>query len=106
MEIRNIFIHHVFFYLKNPESKEDKALLIEGLKKLSRAASIKDFHIGVPANTNRDVIEREYAVSWMLLFETAAAQDSYQVDPIHLKFVEECAHLWRKVVVYDTVNVQ
>jgi hypothetical protein len=31
-------------------------------------------------------------------------QESYQSDPIHLKFVEECASLWKKVVVYDSVD--
>jgi hypothetical protein len=105
MEINNIFIHHVFFWLKNAESKEDKAALVEGLKKLSKAEIIKDFHIGEPAATNRGVIDNSYAVSWMLFFETAEAQDSYQTDRIHLKFVEECSHLWNKVVVYDSVNV-
>jgi hypothetical protein len=106
MEIKDIFIHHVYFWLKNVDSKEDKGRLVEGLKKLSKASSIKDFHIGEPAGTNRGVIERGYAVSWMLLFPSGEAQASYQVDPIHLQFVEECSHLWSKVIVYDSVNVQ
>jgi hypothetical protein len=103
---RNGFIHHVFFWLKDPESKEALEQLIEGLKKLSKAPTIKDFHIGKPANTNRDVIDSSYSASWLLLFDSAADQDAYQVDPIHLKFVEECAHLWKKVVVYDTISVE
>ena len=35
MTANNIFVHHVFFYLKNPESKESRDKLVEGLKKLS-----------------------------------------------------------------------
>jgi len=100
---KNGFIHHVYFWLKNPESTDDYNELIEGLKKLSEAAIIKDFHIGKPAATNREVIDSSYAVSWLLLFNNKEDQDSYQTDPMHLKFVDDCAHLWSKVVVYDTV---
>ncbi len=106
MEIKNIFIHHVFFWLKNADSKEDKAKLIEGLQKLSHAKTIKDFHIGEPANTSRGVIENTYSVSWMLFFESAEAEATYQTDPVHLKFVEECSYLWSKVIVYDSENVK
>lgn len=104
MELKNTFIHHVFFWLKNADSNEDKQRLIEGLQKLSSVKTIKQFHIGVPANTNRDVIENTYSVSWMLFFENDADQESYQTDPIHLKFVEDCSHLWKRVVVHDSVN--
>ncbi|MEO6893775.1 MAG: Dabb family protein [Ginsengibacter sp.] len=102
---KNGFIHHVFFWLKNPESKEALEQLIEGLKKLSKTPSIKDFHIGKPANTNREVIDTTYSASWLLVFENAEDQEAYQVDPIHLKFVEECSSLWSKVLIYDTVSV-
>ena len=102
---KGMFIHHVYFWLKNTGSEEDKAKLIEGLKKLSKVNTIKKFYIGVPAATNRDVIERSYSVSWLLFFDNPADQDSYQTDPIHLKFVEECSMLWKKVVVYDSVDV-
>ena len=98
------FIHHVYFWLKNPDSKEDKAKLIAGLKKLSAVKTIKWFHIGQPANTNREVIDRSYSISWCLMFDNDTDQASYQTDPIHLKFVEECSSLWTKVVVYDSVD--
>ena len=101
----NMFVHHVYFWLKNPDSKDDKTKLVEGLKKLSKVKTIKMFHIGQPAPTNRDVIDRSYSVSWLVLFDNASDQDSYQTDPIHLKFVEECSSVWNKVVVYDSVNV-
>jgi hypothetical protein len=101
---KNGFIHHVYFWLKNPGNVGERTKLINGLEKLSGAAIINDFHIGVPADTNREVIDRSYAVSWLLLFKTKEDQDSYQTDPMHLQFVEECSHLWNKVVVYDTID--
>lgn len=98
------FIHHVYFWLKNATSQDDKSKLIAGLKKLSSVKTIQQFHIGQPAPTNRDVIDRSYAVSWLLFFKNKADQDSYQTDPVHLKFIEDCSHLWSRVVVYDSVD--
>jgi hypothetical protein len=103
-EMKNIFVHHVFFWLKNTGNTDDASKLAAGLKKLSAVATIRQFHIGQPAPTKRDVIDTSYAVSWLVLFDSKADQDSYQTDPIHLKFIEECSPLWSKVVVYDTVD--
>jgi len=102
---KTMFIHHVFFWLKNPDSSADRDKLVQGLTKLSKVKTIRHFHIGKPADTNREVIERGYAVSWLLQFDNDADQASYQSDPVHLQFIEECSHLWSKVIVYDSVNV-
>jgi len=98
------FLHHVYFWLKNSGNKEDFNKLLEGLKKLSKVKTIDKFYIGKPADTKRDVIDSSYSVSWLLFFKNRADQDSYQTDPVHLKFVEECSNLWSRVVVYDTVD--
>ncbi|ULQ55513.1 Dabb family protein [Flavihumibacter rivuli] len=105
-KIHNMFIHHVYFWLKRPGNADDKKALVEGLRKLSAVSTIRTFQIGEPAKTRREVIDSSYDISWLVLFDNAADQDSYQVDPIHLKFVEECKLLWEKVVVYDTVEVK
>ena len=105
MPQKDIFIHHVYFWLKNPDSREDKNKLVEGLKKLSKVNTIQFFHIGHPAATNREVIDRSYAISWLVFFDGKADQDNYQTDPTHLQFVKECSFLWNKVVVYDSVDI-
>ncbi len=102
---KNIFIHHVYFWLKNPGDMDENNKFIEGLKKLSKAETIKSFHIGKPAGTSRDVIDTSYSISWFLIFGNKEDQDIYQVDPIHLKFIDECPGLWSRVVVYDTIDV-
>lgn len=104
-DMKNIFIHHVYFWLKNAGNTADRDKLVEGLTKLSKVKTIKQFHIGKPADTNRDVIDSSYAISWFVLFDNAADQASYQTDPIHLKFVEDYSSLWQKVIVYDAVDV-
>jgi hypothetical protein len=101
---KNMFVHHVYFWLNHPENKDELAKLLNGLEALSKVGTIKMFHIGKPADTNREVIDRSYAVSWLCIFENAKAQESYQNDPIHLKFVADCSSLWSKVVVYDSVD--
>lgn len=104
--MKNVFLHHAFFWLNDPSNVADRDKLVEGLAKLSAVNTIKNFHIGKPADTNRDVIERGYAVSWYVQFDNAADQASYQTDPIHLKFIEDCKHLWSKVIVYDSVDIK
>lgn len=103
-QLSHKFIHHVYFWLKHPDSAEDKRALLDGLRKLSAVKTIRMCHIGVPADTNREVIDRSYSVSWMVVFDNGEDQASYQVDPIHLRFVEECSALWQKVTVFDTVE--
>jgi hypothetical protein len=104
-EEKNLFIHHVFFWLANPQSATDRDQLITGLRKLSKVSTIKKFHIGRPAGTLREVIDTSYTISWWIFFSNAADQQSYQIDPIHLRFVEECSHLWNRVLVYDSVDI-
>jgi len=104
MQLNNIFLHHVYFWLNNPGSEEDLKALLLGLKKLATVETIDQYHIGLPAPTRREVIESSYAVSWLAIFKTAANQDSYQVDPIHLDFIKECSHFWSKVIVFDSID--
>lgn len=99
-------VHKVFFWLKNPDSAEDRDALIAGLKSLGAIEQVQGIHIGVPASTEkREVVDNSYQVSEMLLFANAEDQDAYQVHPLHKQFVDECSHLWEKVVVYDSVAV-
>jgi hypothetical protein len=103
MLLKNTFVHHVHFWLKD---KADKQKLIEGLNLLLPITHIRDIHIGVPADTNRDVIDRSYDLSLLILFDTPEAQQAYQVDPTHHIFAENYAKpLCSKVVVVDSVNV-
>ena len=95
-------VHHVFFWLKNPKSKEDLARLLTGLRTLGGIETVKAIHIGVPAETEqRGVVDASYSASEILCFDDVAGQNAYQVHPIHKKFVADCEHLFGKVVVYD-----
>lgn len=99
------FIHHVFFWLKQPVDGETRAKFEDALGKLKNVETIIDFHLGVPAPTNRDVIDNTYTYSLLTTFADKAGQDIYQDHPLHLQFIEECQELWERVVVYDTVSL-
>ncbi|WP_039915958.1 Dabb family protein [Cellvibrio mixtus] len=100
-------LHHVFFWLKNPDSAADRDKLIAGVKSLAAIETVRSIHVGVPASTEkRDVVDNSYHVSELLGFDDVAGQDAYQVHPLHKKFVDEHQHLWSKVVVYDALAVK
>ncbi|HET9863028.1 MAG TPA: Dabb family protein [Steroidobacteraceae bacterium] len=97
-------VHHVFFWLKNPSSQDDLAKLLAGLRTLAAIETVRGAHFGVPAGTEqRDVVDNSFSASEILFFDDLAGQKAYQDHPIHQKFVADCAHLWQRVVVYDTV---
>lgn len=108
MELKNKkqLAHHVFFWLKNRDSKEDLNKLIAGLQTLEKIESVRGLHIGIPAPTEkRAVIDASYSASELIFFDDIEGQNIYQEHPIHKKFIEQCSHLWEKVVVYDSIDV-
>jgi len=99
-------VHHVFFWLKNPDSKEDLAKLLAGLETLRKIETIRKINIGVPASTEvRPVIDSSYHASELMFFDDLAGQKVYQDHAIHQKFIADCSHLWEKVIVYDSMDV-
>lgn len=98
-------IHHVFFWLKNPGSKEDLDKLLAGLKTLKKIETIRKMHIGVPASTEiRPVVDNTFSASELMFFDDLEGQKIYQDHPIHQKFIQDCSDLWDKVIVYDAVD--
>ncbi|WP_111597662.1 Dabb family protein [Chitinophaga skermanii] len=99
-------VHHVFFWLKNPDSEEDKQKLVAGVKKLKNIPTVKVLHVGVVASTEkREVVDNSWHVSELMFFADLAGQATYQTHPLHLDFIKECGHLWEKVLVYDMLEV-
>lgn len=97
-------VHHVFFWLKRPDSAKDRASLIAGLRTLAAIPTVRSLHVGVPASTEpRPVVETSYHVSELLFFDDLAGQSAYQSHPIHLAFVKSCEALWERVIVYDSI---
>lgn len=99
-------VHHVFFWLKNPDSAADRDALIAGVRGLGKVEVVRSVQVGVPASTEqRDVVDSSFHVSELMVFDNVADQKTYQDHPVHKDFIAKCGHLWAKVVVYDMVTV-
>ena len=98
------FIHHVFFWLKNPKNKQDHDKLLAGLKGLGKIKEIKMAHIGLPSinDFDKSVTDASYSFSVLLVFNNKADEEKYLVNPLHKKFIDDHKDLWSKVVVYDS----
>lgn len=98
-------VHHVFFWLNNPASTDDRDKLVAGLTTLAGIPLIRELYVGVLAATEkRDVVDSSWQVSELMFFNDLQSQASYQQHPLHLEFIKNCSHLWQKVVVYDAMN--
>ncbi len=97
-------IHSVFFWLKKDLSEAEEAAFLEGVNTLRGITSVKDCYIGPPAPTEaRGVVDNTFSYALIAHFKEEAGQAAYQVDPTHLKFVEDHKDKWTKVVVYDNL---
>ncbi|MGB3619169.1 MAG: Dabb family protein [Catalinimonas sp.] len=97
-----MFVHHVFFWLKEADNDEARATLARELHQLKAIPQIEQHHVGTAAETRRPAIDHSYDFSLLLFFKDKAAHDAYQVHPIHEAFVQNCGKLWSKVRVYDS----
>jgi Stress responsive A/B Barrel Domain len=100
-----MFVHVVNFWLKKGLSEADRAQFVTGVKTLGTVDGVKIFNVGAPADTDRPVIDKSYDYCLLTAFEDVEAHDYYQIAPIHLKFIDECKHLWETVLIYDSETV-
>ena len=99
-----MFTHCVFFRLKEETTSDDRIKFEEGLRSLTTTPGALHGTFGVPARTDRPVVERSYSYGLMVNFDDLAAHDAYQVHPVHKEFLKNCASLWSHVQVYDFVD--
>ncbi len=98
------FIHHVYFWLKEPDNEEANQKFLKELTTfIDQGTMIRSKHIGKPADTSRPVIDSSYSYSLMVTFDTKADHDEYQAFQPHKTFIANAEHLWERVLVYDSV---
>ena len=99
-----MFIHAVYFWLRDNLTPAERDRFAAGLRSLPEIEGVEHGYIGVPAPTDRPVIERGYSNSLVLVFPDKAAHDAYQVHPVHDRFREECGAFWTTVRIFDSVT--
>lgn len=105
-DFNRAFTHVVYFWLHNPDNSEDRQAFESSIKKFMQESEYAGTRfIGIPAGTPREVVDNSYTYSLILTFPSKEAQDAYQKEPAHLRFIEEASHLWEKVQVFDSIGI-
>ncbi|MDD3787647.1 MAG: Dabb family protein [Petrimonas sp.] len=102
-DLSGMFVHHVFFWLKEADNAQVKADFRKALEELAAIETIRYKHIGTPAGTNREIIDTTYTFSLLVIFDNPDDHEVYQVHPIHDEFREKYADWWNRVQIYDSV---
>jgi hypothetical protein len=98
-----MLIHSVYFWLKPGLTPAQRENFKAEVKKLSAVRTIEKIYVGSPSGiAERSVTDRSFDVALTIVFGSGPAHDAYQVDPIHLAFVERNKDSWTKVLVYDS----
>jgi hypothetical protein len=98
-----MLIHSVYFWLKSDLTASERSNFRAEVKKLSGIRTIEKIYVGAPASiAERSVTDRSFDIALTLVFKDGPAHDAYQVDPLHLAFVERNKSSWTKVLIYDS----
>lgn len=97
-----MLVHTVYFWLKPDLTPTQLADFRRGVESLAKIKAVEEIYVGVPAATpKRPIIDDSYSIALTVLCKDLAAHDIYQVDPIHLAFVNTFKTFWTRVQIYD-----
>ena len=94
---------HVVIFWTDPAQPGAADELIAGAEQYLRPIpGLLHFHVGKMVGSHRPVVDQSYQVALNTVFADKAAQDAYQVHPLHLEFVEKVfKRVCQRVLVYD-----
>ena len=88
------FVHMVFFWLKNPTDKNDRTNFEKAMNTFIETSKYaKSKHFGIPAKTDRPVVDNSYTYCLKVSFDNIEEHDKYQVEPAHKLFISEASKL-------------
>lgn len=97
-----MLVHTVYFWLKPELTAQQRADFRRGVESLGGIKAVAQLHVGVPAKTEkRPIIDDSYSVALTVICKDVAGHDAYQVDPLHLAFVNTFKTFWTRVQIYD-----
>lgn len=93
--------HAVYFTLTD-RSPEAAARLVASCRDfLTGHPGTTFFSVGTVADYDRQVNDRDFDVALLIVFESRAAHDAYQVAERHRQFIAANATDWARVRVFD-----
>lgn len=99
-----MFIHCVYFWLKEDLTRDEVRQFEEGARALTTIESVRHGYLGTPASTDRPIIDRSYSYGLVIVCDGQTEHDAYQEDPVHDRFRETCSGFWKEVRIYDFVD--
>lgn len=98
-----MLVHTVIFYLRSDLTDAQKQeFRSEGLESLRPISSVQQLFVGIPAAIRpRAVVDLSFTFAITAVFADVAAHNAYQVDPVHVAFVNRFKSYWTKVQIYD-----
>lgn len=93
--------HAVYFTLKDTSPAAVAALVASCKRHLTGHPGTVFFSVGTRAAYDRQVHDRDYDVMLLIVFDSHAAHDAYQVAERHTTFIAENATNWARVRVFD-----
>ncbi len=103
-QLTSPFIHTAYFWFKEGTSEAQIKAFKANCERLAEIETVKFFHAGAPAPTNRPVIENTYDWAVVFHFKNLKDQEFYQKAPLHLELIEKHQSIWEKVMVTDISN--
>lgn len=98
-----MLVHSVYFWLKPELTPAQRADFRRAAESLGSIKAVQKVYVGTPAATaQRPIIDHTYSFSLTVICKDVAAHDAYQVDPIHLAFVNSFKTFWARVQIYDS----
>ncbi len=97
-----MLVHTVYFWLKPEITAAQRADFRRGVESLSAIKAVEKLYVGVPAGTaKRPIIDDSYSLALTVVCKDVAGHDAYQVDPLHLEFINTFKTYWKRVQIYD-----
>ncbi len=97
-----MLVHTVYFWLKPELTAAQRADFRRGVESLAGIKAVEKIYVGTPAATEkRPIIDSSYSVALTVICKDVAGHDAYQVDPIHLAFVNAFKTFGTRVQIYD-----
>lgn len=100
-----MFIHTVYFWLKDGTSDAARQQLVEDCRGLlGKIPTVRHLWTGAPAMTPREVVDNSYGVGLTVVLDDAAGHDVYQEHTLHKEFIARNKAHWARVRVYDFIE--
>jgi hypothetical protein len=97
-----MLVHTVYFWLKPELTSAQQTEFRAAVESLAAIKAVDAVYVGAPAATEKaPVIDDSYSVALTVLCKDVAAHNAYQIDPLHVAFVNTFKTYWNRVQIYD-----